>query len=274
MKECYYCHNKIPEDAIICPMCGSDLCTIEEYKSSPNISKEEPSHTQESFPREKSGTRRKKSSSKRNRLLHASIQYLVFNAKHSVHPIQNESEFETSPVFGYVNIILASILSSTILTRIASAIESSYQFLSKISILPNLTFSFNLFEWIWKLSIIFILYFLFLPTIFYFLKRITKKQSLIFHNTVTQFVGMNSSTYLLLWIGLIINLIAPLALALPVILMIVIHSLSYLVSFVSATQLYFNQQGNSISKSFQWSLLGISVHSILVFTIAYILIKL
>lgn len=273
MKECYFCHNEIPKGAIICPMCGSDLSNVEEHNSA-NTSKEEPHYTQESFPREKSETRRKKSSFKLKLLWQASIHYLAFNLKRSVHPIQNESEFETSPVFGYVNIVLASILSSVILARIVSAIENSYQFLSQISILPNLTFDFNLFEWIWKLSVIFISYFLLLPIILYIFKRITKKQSLVFHNTVTQFVGMNSFTYLLLWIGLFVNLIAPLAMALPVILLIFIHSLSYLVSFVSATHLYFNQQEESMNKSFQWSLFGVSVHSILLFTIAYIFIKL
>ncbi|UJF16525.1 hypothetical protein LZ578_05325 [Jeotgalibaca sp. MA1X17-3] len=274
MKECYFCHNEIPKDAIICPMCGSDLSTVEEYKPSPNPSKEEPRYTQESFPREKSGTRRKKSSFKLNLLWQASIHYLAFNLKRSIDPIQNESEFEKSPIFGYVNIVLASILSSVILARIVSAIENSYQLLSQISILPNLIFQFNLFEWIWKLSIIFILFFLFFPIILYIFKRITKKESFIFHNTITPFVGMNSFTYLLLWIGLIMNLIAPLAMALPAILLIFIHSLSYFVSFVSATHLYFTQQGNSISKSFQWSLFGVSIHSILLSTIAYIFIKL
>ena len=271
MKECYFCHSEIPEDSVICPMCGSDLTDVESMNKTDFSN---PSVLEPATSKQQSKTRRKKSSFNLKTVLNSALNYLLFNIKRCVHPLREGTVSERNSFYGYINIIVASIISSVILARTLSAFEKSYQLLSQISILPSLTFQFNLFEWVWKLSVFFIVYFLLLPIILFLFKKITSKQSLAFHSGVTQFAGMSSLLYFILIIGLMINFIAPLGMALPVILIIFLHCLSYQVAFVSSVHLNFNKQETSMSKLFQLSLLGMIIHSVFLFIIAYILIKL
>lgn len=274
MKECYFCHNEIPEDSKVCPMCGSDLTQVENTEQTAET--EEVLRyvvKPEDYIKSEAGSpRRSKKGVHFGGILNAAANYLSFNAKRILHPVQNTNRSERNSIYGYLNLLLASLLSASILTRMAFALDRSYQLLTQISILPTMTFRFNVLEWLWKLSIFFFAYFILLPFLVYLIRKITKKEPFAFHNWITQFVGMNSFFYLLLWIAFFVSLAAPLSMALPIMLILVLHCLSYLAAFVSSLHQQL-QEGIDRNKIFQQTLLGISLHFILVSGLALVLFK-
>lgn len=269
MKECYFCSSTIPEDATVCPMCGLDLSEVDTPPVEPE--KEEPVVTTY-VPNQEAKSRKAENGLHFKKIGVTFLNYFTYYFKKVTHPVQIGERSERHPFYGYVNVLLASLFSAGIITRVADALDRSYQFMLDISILPSLTFELNGFEWFWKWTLFFLVYFLLYSILSYLFKKYSTKQPLNFHNWVTQFTSMNTFYFLLLCVFFILAMIVPLGLAAIVLLIVFLHSLSYLIAFI--TTLYSEDREGKENKTFYQGLIGISIHCIVMVIFAYFLLKL
>lgn len=265
LKTCHYCHNEIPEDTVICPFCGSDLTLVETASDSPagTTGKQDPSFTKQ-----------RRSAQKTLTLQHA-LQgmgsYLAYNGKRLRHPLYIDSRTERSLFFGYINIAISALLSGGIVARLGFAFQTAYDFLRDISILPFLNFQMNAWEWFWKAAIFFFSYYLLYPVLAFFFRKAILVHPIRFHTGVTRFAGMNALLYMLLWVAFLLSLVAPLALAIPLIIIVLLHVVGYTAAFV----IYLHQpplEGRE-EKVLYHTYLGIGIHVVLVVIIGYLLFK-
>lgn len=268
MKECYFCNSAIPEDATVCPMCGLDLTEVETKATSvEEVQPETPSYN----PNKKIESRREENGLNFKKIAASFLHYFTYHFKKVSQPVHIDYRAERHPFYGYVNMIVAAFFTAGIITRVATALDGAYQFMLDLSILPTLTFEISAFEWFWKLSVFFIIYFFLYSLLAYLFKKLSTKQTLNFHNWVTQFTSMNALFFLILCLAFLLAMVVPIGLAVPVLLIVVLHNLSYLVAFNST--LYSDGREGKESKTFYQALLGMSLHTIIMAFAAYLLIK-
>jgi hypothetical protein len=85
---------------------------------------------------------------------------------------------------------------------------------------------------------------------------------------MTQYAGMNAFGLLLLSAAFVISLIAPILMAIPVLLLFLVHLSSYLVTFIASLYQTINETKRD---TLYLCLGGISAHLLLVMTFAYLL---
>ena len=265
MKECYFCKSIIPEDATICPMCDSDLTEVE------NKAVENPPIPEEYTLNQEKKSRKLERSISFKKITNSFINYIIYSVKRISHPVQIDQRSERHPIYGYITLLLSSLLSAGILTRVFAALEDTYKFMLDISILPTLTFTFRPFEWFWKLTIFFICYFILFTLVSYLFKKASSKEPLNFNNWVTQYTAMNTFYFVLLMLVFILAMVLPLGLAVPAMLVTFLYCLSYIISFVAT--LYNIDRATSENKTFYQALIGVSVHFLIMSFVAYLLFK-
>lgn len=262
VKLCHYCHNEIPEDAVLCPFCGSDLTELE------STSGFQPA--QEETGPEKQRRRNQKPVTFQH-VLQGIGSYLSYNAKRLRHPLYIDSRSEKSLLFGYLNIIFSALLSGGIVARLGYAFQNTYNFLQNISILPFLNFQMNAWEWFWKASLFFFSYYFLYPVLTFLFRKTILVHPIRFHTGVTRFAGMIALPYLLLWAAFLLSLVAPLALAIPLIIILLIHIIGYTAAFVVA--LHQPPLEGREEKVLYQSYLGIGIHVVSAVIIFYLLLK-
>lgn len=271
MKECYFCNSSIPNDATVCPMCGLDLTEVEETIVEEDVEIQEteiPAYS----PNKKIKSRREENGMNFEKVSTTFTNYFRYYLKKVTHPVQIDYRSERHPFYGYVNILVASLFSAGIITRVVSAMDETYQFMLELSILPSLTFEMNRFEWFWKLSIFFLFFFFLYGATAYLFKKLSTKQPLNFHNWMTQFSSMNAFYFLLLCVAFLLAMLVPIGLAVPSLLLTLLHAMAYLIAF--HTTLYTTDREGKENKTFYQALLGMSLHFIIMTILAYFLIKL
>ena len=135
MKQCYFCNQSIPMDAKKCPMCGMDV--NEEQSLTPEIENQTYNINFNPVSRKEE---------KRFSFLKdfsTFSEYLHYLTRKVTHP--QETDFSTggSSLYGYLTILISTLLAAGTATRVAATWEQTYQTLASISILPVVSFSFN-----------------------------------------------------------------------------------------------------------------------------------
>ncbi|MGP6146131.1 hypothetical protein [Jeotgalibaca sp. A122] len=259
MKQCYFCNHSIPDDAVVCPMCGMEV--IEEKGNKPFVEKQSYKINVEASSRkdEKQFSFRKGLSS----LSH----YGTFLARKTVHPLESIPDLNILTLYGYLTLVISAVLSAGIVTRVVGALENTYQVLSSISILPVLSFSYSWLEWLIKLSLFFFLNYLLYGILSYLFQKNKVEGPSTFGSWLAEFSAMNALYILILLAFFLLSFVAPIGLGIPALLFVAIHQLSYLVSFLLTID---NINAN---KKYYQGLISTSIHFLLMVVIGYLLIK-
>ena len=278
MKICTYCHNRIPKEALICPMCGSDVSGSDAihqddfYQSTlfedntenfVDLTADEDDETAEA------ASRAEKQAFSFNEALNKFIRYVRFLWKKMKDPAESrKSRRESHNLYGYFTFVLSALLSAGLVTRIAVALANQYDLLSQISLLPTVTFQVEPVVWFMKNFLLFLAFYYLYPFLAYLIKTFFLHRRHAFHNWMTQYAGMNAFALLLLGTAFVISLIAPILMAVPVLLLFLVHLSSYLVTFIASLYQTINETKRD---TLYLCLGGISAHLLLMMTIAYVL---
>ena len=278
MKICVYCHNRIPKEALICPMCGSDVSGSEAIPQDAFYQSTLFEESKKNFvdltadddeDYSDAASRAEKQAFSFNEAKNKSIRYIRFLWTKMKDPAETrKSRRESHNLYGYFTFVLSALLSAGLVTRIAVALVDQYDLLSQISLLPTVTFQAEPVVWFMKNFLLFLLFYYIYPFLAYFIKTFFLHRRHAFHNWMTQYAGMNAFGLLLLGAAFVISLIAPILMAVPVLLLFLIHLSSYLVTFIASLYQTINET--------KWDTLylclgGISAHLLLMMTLAYLL---
>ena len=277
MKICIYCHNRIPKEALICPMCGSDVSGSEAipqdafYQST--LFEASTEHildvTADDEAYSEATSRAEKQSFTFNEAKHKATRYIRFLWKKMKDPAETrKSRRESHNLYGYFTFVLSALLSAGLVTRIAVALTKQYDLLSQISLLPSVTFQIEPVVWFMKNFLLFLTFYYRYPLLAYLIKTFFLHRRHALHNWMTQYAGMNAFGLLLLSAAFVISLIAPILMAIPVLLLFLVHLSSYLVTFIASLYQTINETKRD---TLYLCLGGISAHLLLVMTFAYLL---
>ena len=277
MKICIYCHNRIPKEALICPMCGSDVSGSEAipqdafYQST--LFEASTEHildvTADDEAYSEATSRAEKQSFTFNEAKHKATRYIRFLWKKMKDPAETrKSRRESHNLYGYFTFVLSALLSAGLVTRIAVALIKQYDLLSQISLLPSVTFQIEPVVWFMKNFLLFLTFYYLYPLLAYLIKTFFLHRRHALHNWMTQYAGMNAFGLLLLSAAFVISLIAPILMAIPVLLLFLVHLSSYLVTFIASLYQTINETKRD---TLYLCLGGISAHLLLVMTFAYLL---
>ncbi len=278
MKICIYCHNRIPKEALICPMCGSDVSGSdaihqdEFYQSTlfeDSTEKFVDLTADEDEEKTAAALRAEKQPFSFNEAKHKLSRYIRFLWKKMQDPAESrKSRRESHNLYGYITFIISALLSAGLVTRIAVALANQYDLMSQISLLPAVTFEVEPVIWFMKSFLLFVAFYYLYPLLAYLIKTIFLHRSNDFHNWMTQYAGMNAFGLLLLGTAFVASLIAPILLAVPVLLLFLVHLSSYLVTFIASLYQTINETKRD---TLYLCLGGISAHLLLMTTITYLL---
>lgn len=276
MKICIYCHNSIPKEALICPMCGSDVSASDAihkdafhqstlFEDNPDdgvaISNEE-----DFFPHSRS----ENSTFSFGQLRGKVTRYFSFLWKKMKNPYEaRKTRRDTHNLYGYFTFIVSALLSAGLCTRITVAFAVQYDLLSQISLLPTVSFKIEPVIIFMKICLLLLLFYLLFPMVSYIIKTYFLHRRHAFHNWITQFAGMNAFSFVLLVIAFTFSMIAPILMAVPVILFFLIHLMSYLITYIASLYQTINETKYD---TIYLCLGGISAHLIIMISIAYLLI--
>ena len=277
MKICIYCHNRIQKEALICPMCGSDVSGSEAipqdafYQST--LFEESTEHildvTADDEAYSEATSRAEKQSFTFNEAKHKATRYIRFLWKKMKDPAETrKSRRESHNLYGYFTFVLSALLSAGLVTRIAVALTKQYDLLSQISLLPSVTFQIEPVVWFMKNFLLFLTFYYLYPLLAYLIKTFFLHRRHALHTWMTQYAGMNAFGLLLLSAAFVISLIAPILMAIPVLLLFLVHLSSYLVTFIASLYQTINETKRD---TLYLCLGGISAHLLLVMTFAYLL---
>jgi len=278
MKICIYCHNRIPKEALICPMCGSDVSGSEAipqdefYQSTlfeENAANFVDLTADEAEYAAESASRAEKQAFSLNEAKNKFIRYIRFLWKKMQDPAETrKSRRESHDLYGYFTFVLSALLSAGLVTRVAVALVKQYDLLSQISLLPTIAFKAEPVVWFMKSFLLFVAFYYLYPALAYLIKTFFLHRRHAFHNWMTQYAGMNAFGLLLLGAAFVCSLIAPVLLAVPVLLLFLVHLSSYLVTFIASLYQTINETKRD---TLYLCLGGISAHLLLMLTFAYVL---
>lgn len=275
MKICVYCHNRIPKEALVCPMCGSDVSGSDAIHQDEFYQSTLFEDNTENFVDltvdgdAESASRAGKQAFSFNEALNKFIRYIRFLWKKMKDPAETrKSRRESHNLYGYFTFVLSALLSAGLLTRIAVALVKQYDLLSQISLLPTVTFQVEPVVWFMKNFLLFLMFYCFYPFLAYLIKTFFLHRRHAFHNWMTQYAGMNAFGLLLLGAAFVISLIAPILMAVPVLLLFLVQLSSYLVTFIASLYQTINETKRD---TLYLCLGGISAHLLLMMTLAYLL---
>lgn len=269
MKQCSFCHEMIEESETLCPFCG----TVQETDVTNPMTSEQPSlfdevHSTEN--RSDQDYRIKNHAPTYNQSIWRQIrQFFRFFFDKLLHPTNHFSrKRQNSRAYGYIHLMLSTLLASFVTTYAIQALLAQYQLLADISILPSLTSTPNYIVTFLKLIIFYAVFYLGFPIISYAIKHIFLKRHHVFHYWLTQFSGMNALAFLLLVITGLMTFIAPIALLVVIVFFFALHLLNYIITFVIAI----TQETNDTSiDSTYLALIGLAVQLMVVMSLLFIL---
>lgn len=283
MKECPFCHELIEESETLCPFCGTvqevavpvsndHPTTIEQS----TLFDEEPPLQQDVITRpstEKNRTnqenRLKNTTPPYQGLWHRFTRFFRFFFEKLVHPTNHFSrKRQTSRAYGYIFVILSTLLAAYTTTHAIEALLSQYQVLADISILPSLTATPNYIFVFLKLIVFYAFFYLGFPAIAFGVKHIFLKRQHVFHYWLTQFAGMNALSFLLLLVTAFLTIVSPIALSVVILFFFGLHLLSIIVAFVIAI----SQEANESKIDTPYlAMIGLTVQLILTMSLLLIL---
>ena len=204
-----------------------------------------------------------------NEAKHKATRYIRFLWKKMKDPAETrKSRRESHNLYGYFTFVLSALLSAGLVSRIAVALIKQYDLLSQISLLPSVTFQIEPVVWFMKNFLLFLTFYYLYPLLAYLIKTFFLHRRHALHNWMTQYAGMNAFGLLLLSAAFVISLIAPILMAIPVLLLFLVHLSSYLVTFIASLYQTINETKRD---TLYLCLGGISAHLLLVMTFAYLL---
>ena len=259
MKHCPFCHELIEEKELLCPFCGTvqdehlekDANTIQT-----TLFDEENKITQPNSVENRSDQEYR---IKNNQAIYSSFwrritRFFSFFFGKLVHPTNNYSrKRQNSRLFGYIMIIVSTLLSSYITTHGIRAVLSQYQLLADISILPLLFYA--------------VFYFGF-PVIAFGVKHIFLKRQHVFHYWLTQYESMNALAIILLIITAFMTFVSPIALLVVILFFFTLHLFTFIVTFVISIA---QEQNDTRLDTPYIALIGLSIQLIIVLSFLFIL---
>lgn len=294
MKTCPFCHQEIDEFETICPHCGMSLteeeitdhaayqpslfeATTAELDNEPSTDEINESSTPVNAAEtekkvEKEENRKDKEFRMKNNpapyfsLLGKITKFFTYFFEKLISPSdQFKRRRSNNGSYGYISFVIASFLSSFIVTRLVETAFSRYTLLSQISILPSLVNGPNYILLFIKLLVFFIIVYLAFPTIAFFIKRVLLKRHHIFHYWVTQYAGLNASGFIILLVAFLFSVVAPFSLAMVIIFLFTLHILSLIISFVAS---FYRTINDSKIDTIYLCLLGLSIEFFIIFSLS------
>ena len=274
MKQCPFCHELIEEKESLCPFCG----TIQEE----SVDKDSNSIQTSLFDDENTTTQQTTTENrseqeyriKNNQVIYANfwkkiIRFFSFFAGKLIHPTNNFSrKRQNSRLFGYVMIIVSTLLSAYITTHGIRAILSQYQLLADISILPSLTVTPNYILLFIKLLLFYTVFYFGFPAIAFGVKHIFLKRQHVFHYWLTQYEAMNALAIILLMITAFMTFVSPIALLVVILFFFTLHLFTFIVTFVISIA---QEQNDTRLDTPYVALIGLSIQLIIVLSFLFIL---
>ena len=274
MKQCPFCHELIEEKESLCPFCG----TIQEE----SVDKDSNSIQTSLFDDENTTTQQTATENrseqeyriKNNQAIYANfwekiIRFFSFFVGKLIHPTNNFSrKRQNSRLFGYVIIIVSTLLSAYITTHGIRAILSQYQLLADISILPSLTVTPNYILLFIKLLLFYTVFYFGFPAIAFGVKHIFLKRQHVFHYWLTQYEAMNALAIILLIITAFMTFVSPIALLVVILFFFTLHLFTFIVTFVISIA---QEQNDTRLDTPYVALIGLSIQLIIVLSFLFIL---
>ncbi len=274
MKQCPFCHELIEEKESLCPFCG----TIQEE----SVDKDSNSIQTSLFDDENTTTQQTTTENrseqeyriKNNQAIYANfwkkiIRFFSFFVGKLIHPTNNFSrKRQNSRLFGYVIIIVSTLLSAYITTHGIRAILSQYQLLADISILPSLTVTPNYILLFIKLLLFYTVFYFGFPAIAFGVKHIFLKRQHVFYYWLTQYEAMNALAIILLMITAFMTFVSPIALLVVILFFFTLHLFTFIVTFVISIA---QEQNDTRLDTPYVALIGLSIQLIIVLSFLFIL---
>ena len=274
MKNCPFCHELIEEKEPLCPFCGTvqdehlekDANTIQT-----TLFDEENKITQPNSVENRSDQEYR---IKNNQAIYSSFwrritRFFSFFFGKLVHPTNNYSrKRQNSRLFGYIMIVVSTLLSSYITTHGIRAILSQYQLLADISILPSLTVTPNYILVFLKLLLFYAIFYFGFPVIAFGVKHILLKRQHVFHYWLTQYESMNALAIILLIITAFMTFVSPIALLVVILFFFTLHLFTFIVTFVISIA---QEQNDTRIDTPYVALIGLSIQLIIILSFLFIL---
>lgn len=269
MKQCSFCHEMIEESETLCPFCG----TVQDAPHNETISEQTTLFDEVNIAsenRSEQDYRIKNQAPNYNKNIWRKIRsFFRFFAEKLIHPTNHFSrKRQISRTYGYIHIILSTLLAAFVTTYAFQSLLAQYQLLADISILPSLTSTPNYIVTFLKLLIFYLVFYLGFPTISYGIKHVFLKRQHVFHYWLTQYTGMNALAFLLLLLTGFMTFIAPIALLVVILFFFALHLLLYLITFVIAIT---QEQNDTQIDSPYLVLIGLAVQLMMTMSMLFIL---
>lgn len=273
MKNCPNCQNPVAETDTICPHCQTVLVdTTNERPSAAakdHDSDVDKTNGKRGFFRKKAyqndkkskevskeveevNSRRQKRKAKRPTRRHIT-GYFRYLYLHLRNPFPETNYPETNKDFhGSLTLMLIAIFNTLTVTGIANYFIRNYEWLSNISILPNLRFQFT--PWLFALQslIYFVVSLWLLPVMIQFLNKKVFKVDSDKRYWLSQYFGANSLALMLAFLAFILSLFAPLLFFIVNVFLILMQ----LTVFAVTTTMYFLRLNNTTRiSSYYWIIL-------------------
>ena len=254
MKQCPFCHELIEEKETLCPFCG----TIQEEQLDENsttiqtsLFDEENKSTQPNSVENRSDQEYR---IKNNQAIYSSFwrritRFFSFFFGKLIHPTNNYSrKRQNSRLFGYIMIIVSTLLSAYIL--------------------PSLTVTPNYILVFLKLLLFYAVFYFGFPVIAFGVKHIFLKRQHVFHYWLTQYESMNALAIILLIITAFMTFVSPIALLVVILFFFTLHLFTFIVTFVISIA----QEQNDTSLDTPYiALIGLCIQLIIVLSLLFIL---
>lgn len=277
MKVCPHCKNPVAETDTICPYCQTLLIDdMNEYSSAAGaktasdinqtkakrgfFQKKSAQNDKKSKETVEANSRRQQRKAKRPTRRHVT-GYFRYIYLHLRNPFPETNYPETNKEFhGSLSLMLIAIFNTLTVTGIANYFIRNYEWLSNISILPNLRFQFT--PWLFALqSLLYIIVSLWLlPVIIQFLNKKVFKIAAEKKYWLSQYFGANSLALVFAFLAFILSLFAPLLFFIVNVFLLLMQ----LTVFVVTTTIYFLRLTNTTKiSSYYWIILNLMIYIIL-----------
>ncbi|MDK6680177.1 hypothetical protein QP248_06895 [Aerococcus sp. UMB8608] len=231
IKRCQNCDCLLAENDLVCPKCGQVFQTDDDF-----YLEEEVKPDQAEAEKKTKLLSRKKKADQEKWSAYAKDFFRCFLAflRNPIKNIQNASYINS--YYGVAMLIILTLTNTVTLTAMANFAFSNYGWLSSISILPNIDYSFNPWLFFVQALVYFFVMFWLIAAVSQATMRLIFKLDQSNLEWLTRFMGMNSLTVVLSILAMLCSLIAPLLFS---ILVLFLMLLEYIVFLISIPLLYY-----------------------------------
>lgn len=261
MKTCPNCQLAVDDEIMVCPNCNIAF-SDEVNEPTATIKTEKRSDT------EKTAKSRQEKRQSKQSFPSKFAHYFRYLYLHVRNPFPKKGYPETKKDgYGLISLVLMAIFNTLTLTSLVDYLIDNYEWLSNISILPNLSFTFT--PWLFALQSLFffIVSFWLLTAIIQFVNNKVFKLGYSNKHWLTQYFGMNSLALVLAFVSFILSIFAPLT-------FLVINAFLLLIQFVifmiTTTIHILRVENKSRISDFYWTIIILAIY----FMIEMILITL